>query len=160
MKAPAQGSNSIVIEASREWIWELLADSRHLFEWMPMVKSTTGEEEFLDAVRDCDIEFNGKPGKVTERCCDFEPTNHIGWVMEQDSFGIEKMLENMGFDFHLETLGAKSTRVVNTTYFRPRNILASLMSALMMKRNFRKVRKTALGNLKRIAEANGTTDGL
>jgi len=156
MKAPAQGSNTIVIEAPKGRIWELLADSRHLLEWMPMVKSTSGEKESLDAVRHCDVEFNGKPGKVTERCCDFEPTDRIGWVMEKESFGFAKMLEGMGFDFRLETVGPQATRVVNTTYYRPRNILASLMSVLMMKRSFRKVRQTALGNLKQIAEGNGT----
>lgn len=155
MKAPAQGTNTIVIEAPRERIWELLANSQRLIEWAPMVNTTTGEKESLGAVRHCDVEFNGKPGKVTERCSDFEPTKHIGWVMEQDSFGFVKMLDGLGFDFRLESIGPDTTRVINTTYYRPRNILASLMNVLMIKRNFRKVRQTALGNLKWIVEGNG-----
>ncbi len=154
MKAPAQGSNTIVIEAARERIWTLLSDSQRLLEWMPMVKSTTGKKEFLDAVRHWDVEFNGKTGKVTERCCDFEPTDRIGWVMEKESFGFAKMLEGMGFDFRLQTVGPQTTRV--TTYYRPRNILALLMSALMMKRSVRRVRRTALGNIRRIAESKET----
>ncbi len=100
--------------------------------------------------------MNGKPGTVTERCCDFEPMNRIGWVMEKDSYGFARMLEDMGFDFRLESVGPQTIRIINTTYYRPRHLLASLISMLMLKRSFRKVRQAVLENLKRIAESAET----
>ncbi len=117
-----------------------------------MVNSTSGGNESLDAVRHCEVELNGKPGRVTERCFIFEPMDRIGWLMTEESFGMAKMFDGIGFDFVLEELGPDTTRVLNTSFYRPRNLLGSLMSALVMKRSFENIRLQVLANLKRLAE--------
>src|SRR4051812_5642041 len=152
MTRQPQGASEIVIHASPEKIWALLEDSARLAEWAPMVKRTTGRRETLGAIRECEVEFDGRPGRIVEKCVEYRPFSRIGWLMVEDSFGFSKMLDDLGFDFVLEPASAKSTRVVNTSYYRPRGLLAKLMSALLMRPKFRKMRARVLANLKRLAE--------
>ncbi|HEY3234391.1 MAG TPA: SRPBCC family protein, partial [Polyangiaceae bacterium] len=117
-----------------------------------MVKHTTGGRESLGAVRRCDVEFDGRPGKVAERCAEFVPGERIAWVMIDDSFGFGKMFADMGFSFTLETLDERRTLIRNESFYRPRNLMARLMSALMMRRKFRALRRRVLANVKALAE--------
>jgi carbon monoxide dehydrogenase subunit G len=152
MARQPQGASEIVIHASPEKIWALLEDSTRLAEWVPMVKRTTGKREMLGAVRECEVEFDGKPGRVVEKCVACDPFRKIGWRMTEDSYGFSRMLDDLGFDFVLEPAGPQETRVVNTSYYRPKGLLAKLMGALMMQPKFRKLRERVLANLKRLAE--------
>lgn len=152
MTRQPQGTSEIVIHAPPERIWALLEDSTRLADWAPMVKRTTGKREALGAVRECDVEFDGKPGRVVEQCVQYDPCRAIGWRMTEDSFGFSRMLDDLGFDFVLHSVGTRTTRVVNTTYFHPKNLLAKLLGTLMMRRNFRRLRQRLLANLKRLAE--------
>ncbi len=124
-----------------------------------MVNATSGGDESLDAVRHCQVELNGKPGQVSERCFVFEPMDRIGWLMVDESFGMAKMFDGIGFDFVLESLGPGTTRVLNTSFYGPRNIFGSVMSALVMKRSFQKIRTQVLSNLKRLAEGSESREG-
>ena len=146
-----QGRDEIVVKASRETIWRILTDTARLPEWAPMVKHTNGIQETLDAVRQCDVEFDGRPGKVTERCCEFRPHERIAWVMEQDSFGFSRMLSDFGFGFTLIPLDG-STRLINDSFWQPKHLLASLMSRFMMRPKIRRIRQQVLRNLKQLAE--------
>jgi len=91
MTPNVQGSDEIVVNAPPEAIWHILTDTTRLPEWAPMVKQTNGTAESLGAVRQCEVEFDRRPGKVTERCSKFRPHERIAWVMEQDSFGFGRM---------------------------------------------------------------------
>lgn len=141
-----------MVHAPPERIWAILEDSTRLSEWAPMVKRTTGKREVLGAVRECEVEFDGKPGRVVEKCVECDPFRKIGWRMTEDSFGFSRMLDDLGFDFVLEPVGAQETRVVNTSYYRPKGLLARLMGVLMMRPKFRKLRERVLANVKRLAE--------
>jgi carbon monoxide dehydrogenase subunit G len=152
MTRQPQGASEIVIHASPEKIWALLEDSTRLAEWAPMVKRTTGRREALGAVRECEVEFDGRPGRVVEKCVECRPFSKIGWLMVEDSFGFSGMLDDLGFDFALEPVGPQETRVINTSYYRPKGLLAKLMGALMMRPKFRKMRERVLANLKRLME--------
>lgn len=147
-----QGTDHIVIRASPEKIWALLEDSTRLTEWATFVKRTTGRREVLGAVRECESMFDGKEGRIVERCVQYDRPTTIGWVMVEDSYGFSKMLDDVGFDFVLEPIGPGETRVVNTSYYRPRSWLARLISALFVRRKFRGARRLVLGNLKRLTE--------
>jgi hypothetical protein len=52
--------------------------------------------------------------------------------------------------------GAGTTLVRVETHYDPRGLVGRLMSALMAKRQFGKVRESALENLKRLAESGAT----
>jgi uncharacterized membrane protein len=149
-----QGSDEVVMRAPVERIWALLEDGPRLPEWMPIVKSTTGEVEVLDAERTCQVEVEGKRGSVTERCVEHDPYVRIAWRLVDDSLGFGRLLDDFGFSFTLEPLADGSTRVRNETYYRPRSLVARLLSMLVLRRKFRGIRLVALANLRRLSTAS------
>jgi len=152
MKGKFQGQDEIIILASKEEIWSVLIDTPALYEWMPIVKHSDGTKECLNAVRSCDVDFEGRKGKVHERCVLFEENKRIGWGMEYDTLGFSKMFNDYGFSFDLEEINPMATKVINKGYSTPKNIFASLMNLLMMKKKASQIRKTALQGLKKLAE--------
>ena len=153
MNAPAQGATARVIAASPETVWALLIDSTRLPQWMPVVTSTTGRTEALDMTRICEVELGGKSGRVEERCDVFEPATRIGWTLVADTLGFSRLLSDFHFDFSLEPIPT-GTRVVNTTYYRPKGPFAQAMSLLVLRRKFGQVREGALAALATLAESD------
>ena len=153
MKGAFQGENEIIINSSREKVWQILTDGTVLSRWMRIVKHTTSRQECLGAVRSCDVEMNGKMGKVREKCVLFEEPERIGWEMQFDTFGFSKMFNNYGFSFELEPLDHSRTRVVNKGFYDPKNFVVSMMNALFMRKKSAEIRMTALTNLKQLAES-------
>lgn len=156
MKGRFQGENEIIIACSKEKIWDILTDGSVLSRWMHIVKHTTSKQECLHAVRSCDVEMNGKMGKVRERCVVFEEHKKIGWEMEYDTFGFSKMFNNYGFSFELEPVSNSATKVVNKGFYDPKNFAISLINTLFMKRKSAHIRTTALNNLKQLAELHNS----
>lgn len=154
MKGKFQGQNEIVINASKERIWNVLIDGSQLSDWMPIVKHTTSGTESLDVVRSCEVDFEGRVGKVKERCVMLEEFDKIGWEMEEDTLGFSKMYSNFGFSFELETIALNSTRVINRGFSNPKNLFATLMNLFMMKRKSSQIRQRALLGLKRVSESS------
>lgn len=101
------------------------------------------------------MDFEGRKGKVAERCVEFLPERRIAWVMTEDSLGFSKMFADMGFSFTLEALGDGRTLVRNESFFHPKNWMVRWMTAVVMRRKFRVLRRRLLGNLKALAEASG-----
>lgn len=163
MSWQVQGSDEIVIEAVPERIWEILEDTTRLPEWAPMVRHTSAQRESLGAVRECAVELEGRPGRVAERCVEFVPNRRIAWLMVEESFGFGRMFADQGFSFTLEPRGGGQTLVRNESYYRPKQVLAQVMSVVLMRGKFRHIRERVLLNLKRLAEetpvVSGTTQG-
>jgi carbon monoxide dehydrogenase subunit G len=157
MKGKLQGQNEIVVHAPPERIWEILEDSEsNLPRVLPMVKTCeiqSGGRERLGAVRTCDVDFGGKAGKTVERCIEIDAHRKLAHRIEDDSFGFSRTLSDFWFSFTLEPAGAEMTLVRVETHYDPRGIVGRLMSPLVAKRQFGKVRASALENLKRLAES-------
>lgn len=62
------------------------------------------------------------------------------------------MFADLGFSFALERIDERRTLVRNESFYRPLNLMARVMSALMIRRKFGAVRRRVLGNLKALAE--------
>lgn len=155
MKGKIQGRNEVIVAADPEQIWAILHDSTRLTQWAPMVQQTTGTRETVGAVRECQIQLDGRPGRVTERCIIVEPPSRIGWELIEDTFGFSRMLRNFGFDFVLEPFSGNATRVRSTTYYNPNGLFGAIMNVLMMRRKFRQIRARMLANLKALSEEDG-----
>jgi uncharacterized protein YndB with AHSA1/START domain len=147
-----QGMDECEVEAAPQTIWALLENGDRLSEWAYMVKHTSGGRERSGAVRRCEVEFDGRRGRVTERCAEFVPWRRIAWVMIEDSFGFGRMFADMGFAFTLEPIDDRRTLVRNESFYRPRNLIARVLSALLLRRKFRVLRRRVLANLKALAE--------
>jgi Polyketide cyclase / dehydrase and lipid transport len=160
MQGKLQGQNEIVVYASPDRIWEILEDSEsNLPRVLPMVTTCeiqSGGRERIGAVRTCDVDFGGKTGKTVERCIERVPHRRLAHRIEDDSFGFSRRLSDFWFSFTLEPVSAGTTLVRLETHYDPRGILGRLMSALMAKRQFGRVRESALENLKRLAESGAT----
>lgn len=156
MKARQQGSDELIVHASPKHIWEILEDSQLLADWAPMVRSSTGTRETVGAVRECEVEFNGKGGQVVEGCVEAVPERRIAWMLQEDTFGFNRMLDDFGFSYELEPKAADETLVRTTSYYEPKTLLAGAMNLLMMRRKFGQVRRRSLQGLKRLAEKTAT----
>jgi len=113
----------------------------------------SGGRERVGAVRTCAVDFGGKTGQTVERCIESVPNRTLAHRIEEDSFGFSRLLADFWFSFSLEPESLEATRVRIETHYDPNGIGGHLMSALMAKRQFRHVRKTALSNLKHLAES-------
>jgi uncharacterized protein YndB with AHSA1/START domain len=153
-----QGRDEITVNSGAERVFALLADARRLPEWMPVVTHSDGEQESLGQARRCSVNFQGRSGEVFERCVVFEPPSRIGWLLESDTLGFSRLLKNFTFDFVLHPLEAGRTRVVNTSYFEPAGLVARLIIAVALRRNFAVIRRSALAGIKRLVEAEVPAD--
>ncbi len=151
MPGPLQGADEILIDASPHEIFAILEDSQRLPEWTSVL-SSTGSREMPGAVRECEVDLDGKRGSVVERCIESNRPRYIGWAMEQDTFGFSRLVSDFGFSFTLKPAGDGKTRVRNETYYKTRHPLAAAMNATVMRRKFRGARRRWLANLKRLSE--------
>ena len=136
MPGPLQGADEILIETSPHRIFAILEDARRLPDWTSVI-STSGTRETVGAVRECEVDLDGKRGNVVERCIESDPPRRIAWAMEEDTFGFSRLVSDFGFSFNLEPAGDGKTRVRNETYYRSRGPLAAAMNTLLMRRKFR-----------------------
>ena len=160
MTSKLQGTSEIGIDASADTIWRVLEDSgANLPRLWPMVKSCEIEgKERVGVVRRCGVELMGREGYTIERCIESVPNRRLAHSVEDDSFGFSRMLSDFWFAFILDPQTPEKTRVRVETHFDPKGLRARLMSKLMMRRKFREIRETALGNLKRVAEEAGADE--
>lgn len=154
MKGAFQGHDEIIIQAPIESIWQVLIDGNQLSRWMKIVKHTTSATECLHAVRSCDVEMNGKTGKVEEKCVLYEEHKQIGWEMMTDTFGFSRMFDHYGFSFELKKLDTERTLVINRGFYNPKNLVVSLLNVLVMRKKTSSIRRIALSGLKQVAESN------
>ncbi len=155
-KPHVQGSNDIIIQAFPQVVYQILTDGSLLPQWMPPVLHTTAGIETVGCIRECEVELEGRSGKVVERCIEAIPGQRIAWELVDDTLGFNKMLKGFSFSFSLEIRPGGNTRVINETYYKPRNILAALMNVLLLlRRKFSKVRQKALEGIKGLAESAG-----
>lgn len=146
-----RGSDEILIDARPEQVWDVLADSTLLPRWAPMVKSTTGKTERAGSVRACQVEWDGRKDEVVERCIEAIPPEKIAWVMERG--GMTKLFSRIQFGFALEPRDGNGTLLRLEFLYEPRNVVARLMYALMMRRKMENLRRSLLQNLKSLVEA-------
>jgi len=151
-----QIERSTLVNAPTDAVWDVLADSRLLAEWVPAVDEVTEcsiDGEAVGEVRHCSARLAGKSGRMVERCIEFTPLTRIAYVVDDESFGMRKMFDNYGFAINLESEGSERTRVTLETHYTPRNPMYGLLNALMLRRQFRKVSEEIVGGLKTFAES-------
>jgi uncharacterized protein YndB with AHSA1/START domain len=156
MDGKKQIERSAVIHAPVEAVWDVLADSRLLPEWVPAVDEVTEcslEGEAVGEVRHCKANLAGKSGRMVERCIEFTPMTRIAYVVDDESFGMRKMFDHYGFAINLESGESKKTHVTLETHYTPRNPVYGLLNKLMIRRRFQKVCAEIVGGLKDFTES-------
>lgn len=156
MEGKKQIERSTVIHAPAQAVWDVLADSRLLPEWVPAVDEVTkcsSDGEAVGEVRHCNANLAGKSGRMVERCVEFAPMSRIAYVVDDESFGMRKMFDHYGFAINLESQGSEKTHVTLETHYTPRNPLYGLLNKLMLRRKFEKVCTEIVGGLKIFTES-------
>jgi len=146
--------NEALIKASLEDIWAVITDIDQLHKINPGVIKATGRMDKEGETRTCEIDNRGRKGILTERLIELVPHQRTVWTIENDTMGFGKMLKDTRFVFDLEKLSAHQTRVVSETWYQPPNVLAKIMSGLMIKKAITKAQAQILENIKTLTEKN------
>jgi uncharacterized protein YndB with AHSA1/START domain len=161
MHGTKQIERSIVINAPADAVWQVLADSQLLPEWVPAVDEVTdcsAEGERVGEVRHCNATLAGRRGRMVERCVEFTPTNRIAYVVDDESFGFRKFFADYGFAINLQVESPAATRVMLETHYTPRNPFYGLLNKLVMRRRFEQVCTEIVGGLKAYTESRPRPD--
>ena len=141
-----------VINAPVNNIWALITDINQLTRLNRGAVKATGRMDKQGETRTVDVNLNGRAGTFTERLIELVPGEKTVWTIENDTMGIGKMLKETRFVTRLEKIDESKTKVTNETYYQPLNLIAGVMSALMVKPAFGKMQEQILGNIKALTE--------
>jgi len=150
----------IVIEAPPEAVWEVLADSAQLADWVPAVEEVLACSiggETVGATRTCAAKLGRRSGTMVERCVELIPPTRIAYVVDDESFGMRRMFDHYGFALDLDGSRSARTKVTLCTCYTPRSPVYSLMNRLVLRRQFRGICRGILEGLKSVTEARSTS---
>lgn len=161
MTAKLQGSDEVIIEAPVERVWKLIADSSELVNWGPPVRKVEvlaphDQAEGLNSRRRVSAEFGGKTGEFVERRIDHAEQRRIEYRIEEETFGLFRVMSEPGFSMEIEPAGHGRTRLVWRFFHNPKGILGAILNVVVIRRQQRRNRLAGLESLKRYAET-GTT---
>jgi Polyketide cyclase / dehydrase and lipid transport len=152
-----QGRDDVVVDAPSEILWDLISDSRLLARWGPPVAGVEvfvdeGEPERIGSLRKVYARFGRRSGWFLERRVEHVEGRAIAFVIEEDTFGLSRLVERSGASLELLPLPAGRTRVVFAFFHDPRGVKGRLVNPLLRWKQ-RRNRLAALASLKRHAEA-------
>lgn len=141
-------------------LWAVLMDARLLPLWagpVDRIESCDVRGERVGAVRDCRVHLGGRAGRIVERCVGLIPGQTIAYAVEDDSFGMCRMLAHYGFAISTAPGEAGTTRLRMETYYTPRNTFVSILNLLALRRRLRGVVDELLAGLVRFAAEHEPT---
>ena len=153
-----QGQGEIIINAPVSVTWPLIKDSKRLEDWGPPVQKievylAPGQtEEGIGSKRKVYAKFTEKrKGWYQEIRTEQIEGRKISFLIYEDSFGMSKILKDVGGAMEVVPEGADKTRFIFTFYHRTKGFLGWLMNP-MIKMDQKKNRKAALKSIKSYAE--------
>jgi hypothetical protein len=155
-RSKLQGRDDIVVNAPAEILWKLISDSRELPSWGPPVKSvevmTNGSEvENIGTARKVHAAFGRKSGYFVEHRVEHVEGRKIAYLIDEENFGLFRVLCRPGFSLELDPTGGQSTRVTFSFFHDPKGFKGRILNPLI-KMQQRRNRLAALRSLKRCAE--------
>jgi hypothetical protein len=151
-----QGRDDIVVDAPTPILWQVISDSKELPNWGPPVRSVEvisqdeGAEK-LGSARKIQAEFGRKSGYFIEHRVEHVEGRKIGYLIDEDSFGLDRILLRMGFSLELDATEDQATRVTFSFFHDPKGLKGLVMNPVI-KLQQRRNRLAALRSLKRHAE--------
>lgn len=153
-----QGKDSILIDAPASAIWPLIHDSMQMVHWGPPVEKvevileTDQHREEVGSKRIVHAVFSPKrSGWYKEIRTEQLEGQKVTFLIYEDSFGMGKMLTDVGASMELFSLNEAQTEFVFTFYHRPKNLLGWLMNPII-KADQKKNRRKALQSIKQYVE--------
>jgi hypothetical protein len=152
-----QGRDEIVVQAPARILWHLISDSHELASWGPPVRSvevmTNGADaEKVGTARKVHAEFDGKAGYFLEHRVEHVDGRKIAYLIDDESFGLSRVVLRPGFSLELDPKGDQTTRVIFSFFHDPKGPKGRILNP-MIKGQQRRNRLAALASLRRRAEA-------
>ena len=97
--------------------------------------------------------FNGRDSYFVEIRTEHVEGRRIAYVIEQDTFGLGRVMTEPGFALDIEPAGPGRSRVTFSFFHHPKGVLGHVMNVLVVLRQQRRNRRAALASLKQVAEA-------
>lgn len=153
-----QGENFIIINAPTSAVWSLIRDSKRLEDWGPPVEKievyldNNQSREGVGSKRKVSAKFTEKrKGWYKEIRTEHIEGRKVTFLIYEDSFGMGKMLTDVGASMEIVPEGSDKTKFIFTFYHRTKNILGWLMNP-MIKADQKKNRLKALESIKSYVE--------
>lgn len=147
-----QAHNEAIISAPISSVWAIITDISLLDKINPGVITAKGRMDKQGETRTCEMSNNGRIGTMTEKLIELVHEKKTVWAIESDSMGMTKMLKDPRFCFYLEKVDDNNTKIINESYYKPGNLIVSIMNAVMMKRKMGHIQEQILNNIKTLAE--------
>jgi uncharacterized protein YndB with AHSA1/START domain len=112
-----QGRDSVVVDASPNLLWRLISDSNEWAKWGPPVQrvevfSQDGQPEGLGTARKVHAEFGRRSGYFLEHRVEHVPGRKVAYLIDEENFGLARMMSRPGFSLELDSRGGNATAVV------------------------------------------------
>ena len=147
-----QARNETIINAPISSVWAIITDINLLPKVNPGVVTAKGRMDKQGETRTCDMNNNGRKGTMTEKLVELVHEKKTVWVIETDTMGMKKMINDPRFCFYLEKVSDNKTKIINESYYDPANLFVKIMNTLMMKKKMGQIQEQILTNIKTIAE--------
>ena len=147
-----QARNETIINAPISRVWAIITDINLLPKVNPGVVTAKGRMDKQGETRTCDMNNNGRKGTMTEKLVELVHEKKTVWVIENDTMGMKKMINDPRFCFYLGKVSDNKTKIINESYYYPANLFVKIMNALMMKKKMGQIQEQILSNIKSIAE--------
>ena len=136
LKAPLQLDQRIIINATKDEVWEVFNDQSLLPKWTQDVQVSHYDEKMASPgqLRRNECIVNGKKGTIETRCVAMFGKDRAEFFVEKDSFGMTKMLLNMSFAAEFINISDTQTEFVMQSHFTPKNFLLKLMTPIIKKK--------------------------
>lgn len=142
--------DDIMVSAKPADVWQAIKDPAVHADWHPFVTGIEGEHA-LGATRACHVLIGKKRGQTRERCVEDVAERRIAWAIEEDSSGFLRLVSDWKAGFRVEPMDGAGSRVTAESVFRPKNVVARVMTPLI-RRKFHGAQRAILMGLKGSAE--------
>lgn len=113
--------------------------------------SNASDPERLGSARKVHAEFGRKSGYFLEHRVEHIEGRKIAYLIDEDSFGLDRVVSRPGFSLELDPEGDHATRVTFSFFHDSKGLKGRIMNP-MIKFQQRRNRLAALSSLKRCAE--------
>lgn len=155
--APLQLDQKIIINATKEKVWEIFNDQSLLPKWTQDVQVSHYAQRMASPgqLRKNECIVNGKKGTIETRCVEMMDMDRAEFIVEKDSFGMTEMLTNMSFAAEFKILGKQQTEFSMLSHYQPKNFLLRLMNPIIKNKMGKEV-ELMLNGLKHYIEKGET----
>ncbi|MFY0689318.1 MAG: SRPBCC family protein [Cyclobacteriaceae bacterium] len=154
LESPLQLDQRIKIKASPQKVWEIFNDQELLPKWTTDVQKCHYESRMasIGQVRSNDCIVNGKKGTIRSRCIDLQPRTLAEFKVEHDTFGMNRMLREIGFVAIFNDAEGSETEFVMQSHYQTKNLFIGLMNPLIRRQMAKEV-DNMLEGLKEFVES-------